>query len=64
MAELSFLQIAVLVLVAMLVGAGLLMLLIGWLSAALGDESGSGCLAIGLTLLGIAAYAALRTFVA
>ena len=59
-ANMSALQIMGIVLSGMVGGAGLLMLLIGWLSSSMGDEGGSGCLAVGLVLLGAAAYAALR----
>jgi hypothetical protein len=43
-----------LVLAAMFGGAGLLMLLFGWLASMSGDKAGAGCLGIGAVLLTVA----------
>jgi len=45
-------------------GAGLLLLLIGMISNTQGEELGGGCLAVGLLMIGIATYAAVRIIAA
>lgn len=45
-------------------GAGLLLFVIGMISNSQGEELGGGCLAVGLLMIGIAAYAAVRIIAA
>ena len=58
------LQILGIGLSGVIAGAGLLLLLIGMISNTQGDELGSGCLAVGLLMIGIATYAAVRIIAA
>jgi len=45
-------------------GAGLLLLLIGMISNTQGEELGGGCLAVGLLMIGVGTYAAVRIIAA
>jgi len=59
-ASLSVLQVLGLVLAGIVGGAALLTLLLGWIASMSGDDSGGGCLGLGVALLLIAGYVALR----
>ena len=59
-ASLSILQILGLILAGIVAGAALLILVMGRLASASGDDAGSGCSSIGLMLLAFAAVVAIK----